>query len=303
MRDNNTTDTGTPERRGTIDQCPECGGSIRVDTADAYCKDCGRTVSVAKFDSPNHTGSLVRETTQDQNLGTVVPLRDTDARKNVLNTTQQIRARRNRRWNQRAKFSSSQERSRKKGLIEIKRMASALGVRDIVKRHACGIFSTAVDEGLLPGRSVEAVASAALKCATRVHSFPLTSEQLVSVSRSNRSSIASARRYIVQELSLSIPPADPEQFVERYRSELHLPPRTTKMAYDALAVVRKHNIHVGKKPQAVAATVLYVIAKIENVNITQQQAADISDTTTKTISDQFIELEETGAVREIVEEL
>jgi len=58
-------------------------------------------------------------------------------------------------WNERFRTRDSKERNLKQALGEIDRMASALGLPENVRETASVIYRRALDDDLLPGRSIE----------------------------------------------------------------------------------------------------------------------------------------------------
>ncbi len=77
-----------------------------------------------------------------------------------------------RKWNERFRTRDSKERNLKQALGEIDRMASALGLPTNVRETASVIYRRALDEDLLPGRSIEGVSTACVYAAARQAGVP-----------------------------------------------------------------------------------------------------------------------------------
>ncbi len=73
------------------------------------------------------------------------------------------------------------ERNLKQALGEIDRMASALGLPDNVREMAAVIYRRALNEDLLPGRSIEGVATPALYAAARQAGVPRSLDEITEV--------------------------------------------------------------------------------------------------------------------------
>ncbi|TVT78606.1 transcription initiation factor IIB 2, partial [Haloferax volcanii] len=96
------------------------------------------------------------------------------------------------------------------------------GLPENVRETASVIYRRALNDDLLPGRSIEGVATSALYASARMAGTPRSLDELEKVSRVDKMELTRTYRYIVRELKLEIKPADPEQYVPRFASELGL---------------------------------------------------------------------------------
>ncbi len=187
-----------PERQGT--ECPECTGSIRHDAehGERTCTECGLVLDADAIDygpewlclddeeDRRRVGPPVSSIKHDRGLSTTIGWRDEDAYGNRVSERKRERLRRLRTWNERFSSKNAQERNLKQAFGEIERMASALGLPEPCRETAGVLYRRAVDEDLLPGRSIEAMATACLYAARGNTALPGRS------SRSNQS-VASRR--------------------------------------------------------------------------------------------------------------
>ncbi|MFB6303349.1 MAG: transcription initiation factor IIB family protein, partial [Haloferacaceae archaeon] len=224
------------ETEGERLRCPECGGSLATDTehGETVCTDCGLVVEEDEIDhgpewrafdskekdEKSRVGAPTTNMMHDKGLSTNIGWQDKDAYGNTLNSRQREKMQRLRTWNERFRTRDSKERNLKQALGEIDRMASALGLPENVRETASVIYRRALDEDLLPGRSIEGVATAALYAAARQAGTPRSLDEIDTVSRVEKDEIARTYRYIVRELNLEIQPADPESYVPRFASDL-----------------------------------------------------------------------------------
>lgn len=154
--------------------CPECGGRLRRadDDVDAVCDDCGLVVPDATLDTsitlytPNGTsekeprvGPSSTNLLYDKGLSTMIGWQDADANGNSLSGERRQQMRRLRRWDERFRRRSSSDKNLMYALGEINRITSALGVPESTRETAGVIYRRALDNGLLPGRAIEAVAT------------------------------------------------------------------------------------------------------------------------------------------------
>jgi len=149
----------------------------------------------------------------DKGLSTNIGWQDKDAYGKSLSSRQRQRMQRLRTWNERFRTRDSKERNLKQALGEIDRMASALGLPDNVRETASVIYRRALSENLLPGRSIEGVATAALYAAARQAGNPRSLDEISAVSRVDKMELTRTYRYVIRELKLEISPRRPPSYV------------------------------------------------------------------------------------------
>jgi transcription initiation factor TFIIB len=193
-------------------------------------------------------------------------------------------------WNERFRTRDSKERNLKQALGEIDRMASALGLPENVRETASVIYRRALSEDLLPGRSIEGVATAALYAAARQAGTPRSLDEIARVSRVDRMELTRTYRYVVRELSLEIQPADPESYVPRFASDLDLSDETERRARDLLRNAKGTTVLSGKSPVGLAAAAVYAASLLTNEAVTQSQVSEVADISEVTIRNRYKEL-------------
>jgi len=286
--------------------CPECGGKLINDAehGETVCEDCGlvveedeidpgpewRAFDSSERDRKSRVGAPTTNMMHDKGLSTNIGWQDKDAYGNALSSRQRKKMQRLRTWNERFRTRDSKERNLKQALGEIDRMASALGLPDNVRETASVIYRRALEEDLLPGRSIEGVATAALYGAARQAGTPRSLDEVERVSRVDRMELTRTYRYIVRELGLEIQPADPESYVPRFVSELGLPDETERQARDLLESARSTGVISGKSPVGLAAAAIYAAALLTNESVTQSEVGEIADVSEVTIRNRYHEL-------------
>ncbi|WP_227355090.1 transcription initiation factor IIB [Haladaptatus salinisoli] len=301
-----TSDERTEERTDERQRCPECGGSLVTDEerGERVCADCGlvveedavdrgpewRAFDAAEREQKSRVGAPTTTMMHDKGLSTNIDWRDKDAYGNSLGSRQREKMQRLRKWNERFRTRDSKERNLKQALGEIDRMASALGLPDNVREMASVIYRRALDENLLPGRSIEGVATGALYAAARQARTPRSLDELTAVSRVEKDEIARTYRYVARELGLEIEPADPKSYVPRFASELDLSDETERRARSLLDSAIKQGLHSGKSPVGLAAAAVYAAALLTNEKVTQSEVSDVANISEVTIRNRYHEL-------------
>ncbi len=309
---NSNTRTRTTEKEQTKEQtdetldCPECGGNVVADDehGETVCTSCGlvieedsvdrgpewRAFDAKEKDEKSRVGAPTTNMMHDKGLSTNIDWRDKDAYGNALSGKQRKKMQRLRKWNERFRTRDSKERNLKQALGEIDRMASALGLPENVRETASVIYRRALDENLLPGRSIEGVSTASVYAAARQAGVPRSLDEITEVSRVEKSEIARTYRYVVRELGLEVQPADPESYVPRFASSLELSEEAERRARELLQNAKEQGVHSGKSPVGLAAAAVYAAALLTNEKTTQAAVSEVADISEVTIRNRYHEL-------------
>ncbi|MFB6122862.1 MAG: transcription initiation factor IIB family protein [Haloferacaceae archaeon] len=300
--------TGTEETTTAAEgtSCPECGATVRTDDerGESYCTACGVVVAADAVDRgpewrafdrqernrKSRVGAPTTKMLHDEGLSTVIDWQDRDAHGRAIDGKKRARLRRMRRWDERFRSTDARDRNLKQALGEIDRMASALGLPENVRETASVVYRRALDADLLPGRSIEAMATASLYAAGRQAGIPRSLDEFEPVSRVERREFARAYRYVARELGLTIQPSSPRDYLPRFASSLELSDEATTLARELLAAGRERSVHSGKNPVGLAAAALYAGAKLANEDVTQRDVGDVADVSEVTIRNRYQEL-------------
>jgi transcription initiation factor TFIIB len=226
----------------------------------------------------------------DKGLSTNIGWQDKDAYGKTLSSSQRKKMQRLRTWNERFRTRDSKERNLKQALGEIDRMASALGLPENVRETASVIYRRALDEDLLPGRSIEGVSTACVYAAARQAGVPRSLDEIANVSRVDKLELTRTYRYIVRQLDLEVKPADPTSYVPRFASDLELSDETERRARDLLENAKQSAIISGKSPVGLAAAAVYAAALLTNEKVTQSEVSEVADISEVTIRNRYKEL-------------
>ena len=304
-----TTETDSEETKSTAERtttCPECSGSLVTDTehGETVCDDCGlvveqdsvdrgpewRAFNSGERDSKSRVGAPTTNMMHDKGLSTNIGWQDKDAYGKSLSSRQRQKMQRLRTWNERFRTRDSKERNLKQALGEIDRMASALGLPDNVRETASVIYRRALSENLLPGRSIEGVATASLYAAARQVGNPRSLDEFTAVARVDKMELTRTYRYVIRELGLRVQPADPESYVPRFASDLGLSDEAERRARSLLSTAKSQGIHSGKSPVGLAAAAVYAASLLVNEKVTQSEVSDVANISEVTIRNRYHEL-------------
>ena len=290
------------------ESCPDCGGQLIRDEkqAEKHCEECGRVVETDGIDrgpewraftesertTKKRVGSPRTQLLHDRGMSTKISWQDADARGNRLSKRKRKQMRRLRTWDERYRATDSKDRNLQVALGEIDRMASALGLPENVRETASITYRRALDEGLLPGRSIEGMATAALYAAARLDGVARSIDEMLVVSRIDEMELKRTYRYLTRELGLEIAPTHPREYLGRFASELACDDETERLARELVEAAVEAGVHSGKHPVGIAASAIYGAGKLTGENLTQEDVSDVAQVSKVTIRNRYREVME-----------
>jgi transcription initiation factor TFIIB len=277
--------------------CEDCGLVVEEDEIDHGPE--WRAFDSRERDEKSRVGAPTTTMMHDKGLSTNIGWQNKDAYGNSLSSSQRKKIQRLRTWNERFRTRDSKERNLKQALGEIDRMSSALGLPENVRETASVIYRRALADDLLPGRSIEGVATAAVYAAARQSGVPRSLDELTAVSRVDRMELTRTYRYIIRQLNLEVKPADPESYIPRFASDLDLSEEVERTARRLVEAARDEGVLSGKSPVGLAAAAIYAAALLSNERVTQKEVSEVADISEVTIRNRYKELLESDGVQEL----
>lgn len=292
-------------RTGT-ERCPDCEGQLVRDEqqAERHCEECGRVVETETLDhgpewraftqdereQKSRVGSPETQLLHDKGLSTKIGWRDQDARGNQLSERKRQQMKRLRTWDERYRATDSQDRNLRHALGEVDRMASALGLPQNVRETAGVIYRRALDEDLLPGRSIEGMATAALYAAARLDGVARSFDEMAVVSRVDQLELERTYTYLTRQLELGVPPTNPAEYIGRFASKLNCSDETERRARELVEQAVEEEIHSGRHPVGIAASALYGAGQLTGEEMTQEAVSGVANVSKVTIRNRYREV-------------
>ncbi|MEM3402186.1 MAG: transcription initiation factor IIB [Candidatus Hadarchaeales archaeon] len=288
-------------------KCPSCG-SVRLvrdyDRGELACASCGlvihdrimdigpewRAFDQEQREKRGRTGAPMTLTIHDKGLSTMIDWRDRDSHGKDLTPKRRAQIYRLRKWQRRIRVSDAIERNLAFALSEIDRMASQLSLPRNVREAAALLYRNAVEEKLIRGRSIEAVAAAALYAACRECKVPRTLDEITEASRASKKEIGRSYRFIARELLIHLRPTSPVDYIPRFASELKLSGEVQAKAVELLKEAMKNGLTSGRGPTGVAAAAIYIASVLCGERRTQRDVADVARVTEVTVRNRYKEL-------------
>jgi transcription initiation factor TFIIB len=214
----------TPQR--LVDKCPECGSQNLVhdyDTGETVCGDCGLVLYEQMMDkgpewraftqeekaSRSRVGVPTSYSVHDKGLSTAISQVDRDAFGRKLPLSTRLQMWRLRKWQIRSRVHSSIDRNLAQAMAELDRLSDKVYIPPPIKEKAAVVYRKALDKGLVRGRSIAAIAAAALYAACRGSGTPRTLREIAEASLVDKKDVARCYRLLLRELEVHMPIADP----------------------------------------------------------------------------------------------
>ncbi|MCL2712356.1 MAG: transcription initiation factor IIB, partial [Methanomassiliicoccaceae archaeon] len=238
------------------------------------------------------TGAPMTYTIHDKGLSTEISWKNKDSYGKSIPTRNRAQLYRLRKWQRRIRVSNATERNLAFALSELDRMASAMGLPRNVRETAAMVYRKAVNKNLIRGRSIEGVVAASLYAACRQCGVPRTLDEVAGSSRVGRKEIGRTYRFMTRELKLKLMPTKPQDYVQRFCSELKLSGEVQSKAAEILKDASEKELTSGRGPTGVAAAAIYISSILCNERRTQREVADVAGVTEVTIRNRYKELTE-----------
>jgi len=277
--------------------CPECDGTVREEEHETVCTDCGLVVDNNRIDhgpewrdptkASRGANKVKPDSLHHSGLGSEIGYRR-DNEADFLNQSKRQKFNRLRTQHSRAKTDSKRDRNRRTGFIEIRRIATSLGLPEHVMEQACRLFKTAQDDALLQGRCIESFSAATLYTAARLNTTPRTLHRIAHVSHASKNRITTAYQALNQQLKLPVPPAKPIEYLPQLTSTVDVPSHVEQHTAEILTTLYDDGRCLDRHPAGVAAAVLYKTAGIhDSPQPTQATLGDAADVSPVTIRNHF----------------
>lgn len=290
-----------------ITTCPECQSPHLVrdyNRGELVCQSCGlvleehlidqgpewRAFDAGQDEKRSRTGAPMSLTIHDKGLSTDIDWLNKDSYGRSIPTKNRAQLYRLRKWQRRIRVSSATERNLSFALGELERIASEMELPRHVRETAAVIYRKAIKQNLIRGRSIEGVVAATLYAATRQCQVPRTLDEIAATSRVGRKEIGRTYRYMMRELKLKLRPISPQEYIERFCSELGSGREVQNKAIELLRRAREKELTSGKGPTGVAAAAIYIATILVGERKTQKDVADVAGVTEVTIRNRYKEM-------------
>ncbi|HJR49435.1 MAG TPA: TFIIB-type zinc ribbon-containing protein [Nitrososphaeraceae archaeon] len=289
--DNNYTDIITDPESGEV-ICSNCGVVITEKSEDITNPEW-RAFTAEEQNEKVRTGAPTSLAKHDRGLATIISKTGRDASGQKLDTAMYSTYKRLRTWDNRILHNSSVNRNLFQAFSQLYALKDKLGLSDTIIEKTAYIYRKAEERGLVRGRTISGMVTAAIYIACREIGTPRTLKEIAVISNTKRKNIALCCRLLIRELDIKVPIADPMKCIVKIANKAKLSEKITRLAMNMMTQIIQRGISAGKNPMSFAATVLYISSFKAGENITQLDIANAAGVTEVTLRNRIKELNST----------
>jgi transcription initiation factor TFIIB len=286
------------------EDCPECSSKNLIhdsDTGETICGDCGLVLYEQMLDkgpewraftqqekaSRSRVGMPTSYSIHDKGLSTTISQIDRDAFGRKLPQSTRLQMWRLRKWQIRSRVHSSTDRNLAQAMSELERLSSKVNISPPIREKAALVYRKALDRGLVRGRSINAIAAAALYAACRKSGSPKALREIAEASLVDKKDVARCYRLLLQELDFRMPVSDPLTYVSKIAEKNGVTGKTQGAAIAILRNAKQRRFSAGKDPMGMAAAALYIACLQNGEKITQKDIAEAAGVTEVTVRNRY----------------
>ena len=274
-----------------------CNESIIItdyETGEIFCQNCGRILQEKSIDVKKEGGSFTQNqhmptslTMHDMGLSTIIGKSNHDFVGKPLSYEMKKSMKRMRVWDSQSQVKTTAERNLRSALYEMLKLKEKLALSDAVIERAAYFYRKAANARLVRGRTIKSIVGACMYAACRDMDTTRTIIEIAEHLQERRKLIAKSYRMLFQNLRLTISIPDPINSIIKFANNLQLSETTKRDAIKIFDTLKEKELTAGKKPDAIAASVIYMACIRTNINLSQSEISRISGISGVTIRNRF----------------
>jgi len=273
-----------------------CSESIIItdyETGEMICQNCGRILQEKITDVKKEEGSFTQNqhmptslTMHDMGLSTIIGKSNHDFVGKPLGYEMKKSMKRMRLWDSQSQVKTT-ERNLRSALYEMLKLKEKLALSDAVIERAAYFYRKAAKARLVRGRTIKSIVGACMYAACRDMDTTRTIIEIADHLQERRKLIAKSYRMLFQNLRLTISIPDPINSIIKFANNLQLSETTKRDAIRIFDMLKEKELTAGKKPDAIAASVIYMACIRTNIDLSQSKLSRISGISGVTIRIRF----------------
>jgi len=295
--------------------CPECGSNIFIEDkkmGEIVCAKCGlvyqeniidfgqewRAFDADQLERRARGGAPVTIVKHDKGVSAEVGKGLAELYK--VPSKKRAQYYRIAKWHK--KLLRVRERNLSLAMNELQRLVSFLQLPKSVHERAAKYYERIVSEGLVRGRSVEAIIAALVFAVSKEMGVPRSMEEIIEASGVDKKDLSKTYRQVARALGIRIVPTDPASYVSRYCSELRLSDKVLVKAVEILKKAKSKELTRGKGPGGIAGAAIYIASLLLNEKRSQREISNVCGVTEVTIRNRAYEIaRKIGIEKELIE--
>jgi transcription initiation factor TFIIB len=291
-------------------KCSICGRNRTAiadpDSGEIVCSNCGMVIAQTNQDDVNserraftyeeqnvstRTGTPTSLSRHDKGLATIIGKPTKDASGRILDTKTRSSFKRLKTWDTRMQIGSSTNRNLYRAFSELHMLKDKLGLSDAIVEKSAYIYRKAEGNGLVRGRTIPGMLTAAIYLACREMGTPRTLKDITRIGNIKRKNTARSIRILTVELGIKAPVFDPMKCIVKVANTAQIGERTKRHAFKMMnELLRRKTASAGKDQMGLAASILYIACKQTKEFKTQKDMAKASGVSEVTIRNRVRDL-------------
>jgi len=193
-------------------------------------------------------------------------------------------------WNNRARYTNSNEKNVSFALTEIRKHGSKMNLPLPVIESAAILYKKAAARNMIRGRSIESMLAAALYTACRNSDIPRSLSEIASITGVRKKEIGRLYRLLIKELDIDIDITTPSKYVTKLCSQLELSHETTKKTQEIVRTIIEKELASGRGPLGIVGASIYLAGVLCMEKRTQKEVASVAGVTEVTIRNRYKEI-------------
>lgn len=287
------------------EKCPECGGTRFENDGmrgEKICSMCGCVIDESIIDlgpdwrsfsnmrDRERIGAPLSIMSHDKGLTTDIANGCHDAHGAPIPSKNMAQIRRLRTWQKRMRVSNALERNLATAISHINRISMAMELGFNVREMATMDYKMSLKRNLVRGRTIESVVTACLYAASRQCGTPRTLDEVAKASGVEKKVVARTYRVISRQLKLNLKPTKPEDYLQRFCTELEVSEEVRRRALGILRDIGDREASYGHAPIGAAAAAIYISCILCHEYKTQRAIARVAGVTEVTVRTRYREL-------------
>ena len=274
-----------------------CSESIIItdyETGEMFCQNCGMILQEKITDVKKEEESFTQNqhmptslTMHDMGLSTIIGKSNHDFVGKPLGYEMKKSMKRMRVWDSQSQVKTTAERNLRSALYEMLKLKEKLALSDAVIERAAYFYRKAAKARLIRGRTIKSIVGACMYAACRDMDTTRTIIEIADHLQERRKLIAKSYRMLFQNLRLTVSVPDPINSIIKFANNLQLSETTKRDAIKIFDTLKEKELTAGKKPDAIAASVIYMACIRTNVTLSQSKISRISGISGVTIRNRF----------------
>ncbi len=294
--------------------CPICGNKLIGDTekGEEVCPTCGYVTYAPADQGPEwkamdleeknkrvRVGAPTTLALHDLGLSTEISRTMRDSHGRSLDPAMRAATERMRKWQSRARTSTSEERGLSNVLAKINELCQTLNLPDNVAQTAAQIYRNSAKMKVAKSKSILGMTAATVYLACRKCGVSRTLKEVARAAGMEKGNVARYFRLVLKEVEKEyVPPPSVEKYISKLINTAKIDPKVEHLALTLSRKTVDSRISSGKAPAGLAAAYVYLSSVLIGAHLPQREIAEFAEVTEVTVRNRCREILDDYVIRQ-----